>query len=180
MRVASIALIRGGGGPRFHGVSQAVFFKGESRRGEENRAPSRSILGHADGHPTFLVLLDAHATPRLDNLLDLLLIDDELARWQALRLDQLTAGAHAVAAMTVVVMVPVDAQEVALRLELCDLHVDVPVGAVAVIDQRERPDGNLVASLPVRMVGVDYDRPTTRCRGSGGRMAAAASRSPCG
>lgn len=42
--------------------------------------PSLAILRHADGHPTFLILLNAHPAPRLLNPLDFFLVQDELAR----------------------------------------------------------------------------------------------------
>lgn len=51
------------------------------------RTAPLTILGHADRHPTFLILLDAHSAPRLLNLLNLLLVQDQFPAAESLGLD---------------------------------------------------------------------------------------------
>lgn len=81
VRVASIALIKPGGGPGSHRVSYAYssYIK-ECHEAIKTAHLHLSIFGYADGHPTFLVLLDARTAPWLLDPLNFLLVDDKLAR----------------------------------------------------------------------------------------------------
>src|SRR3569833_957999 len=119
------------------------------------------ILRYADGHPTFLVLLDAHAATRLLDLLHLLLEEHELAVAQALRRHELAVRA------------PLAPRQ--LELEIADLGADGslaarvrPVPAVVVVLGRhegERADGHLGRHLPGP--GVDDDGAAVAGRGRG-------------
>lgn len=51
------------------------------------RTAPLTILGHADRHPTFLVLLDAHPAPRLLDLFNLLLVQNQLPAAEPFGLD---------------------------------------------------------------------------------------------
>jgi hypothetical protein len=92
VNVATMARISLGGGPVC--VSQSSPFFKRLKKGQRtfwHLSVSLAILGHADGHPTFLVLFDAHTVPRLLDTLDLLLVQHQLARAQALGADQIAA-----------------------------------------------------------------------------------------
>lgn len=56
------------------------------------RAAPLTILWHANGHPTFLVLLDANPAPWLLDPLDFLLIENQLASAEPLGLDDLAVA----------------------------------------------------------------------------------------
>ncbi|KUI59108.1 hypothetical protein VP1G_11125 [Cytospora mali] len=91
--------------------------------GRATRTAPLTILGHADGHPTFLVLFDANPAPRLLNPLHLLLEQHQLSAAEPLGLDEFAvAVAFGPDEVTLAV-----ALSVKLPLEIPDLMTDITV-----------------------------------------------------
>jgi hypothetical protein len=110
------------------------------------RAPS-PVLWHADGHPTFLVLLDPRRLGVADDALNRLLIQNDLTVGQALGPDELA---------TPVVLGPVGK----LALQCADLGTDIPTAAGV----RAGPAGDGAV--------LGHRVPAGRGRGSRGRQVA--------